>query len=74
MDEIGGGKYVCIKALEDGVTVIGMSRGAETKPAHAEKLSAGEVMLAQFTERTSAIKIRGRARIIMEHGEIDSGC
>ncbi|ADL13375.1 trp RNA-binding attenuation protein MtrB [Acetohalobium arabaticum] len=65
--------YVVIKALEDGVTIIGLTRGEQTKFHHTEKLDAGEVMLAQFTEHTSAIKIRGKADIITEHGEATSG-
>ncbi|RBN37306.1 trp RNA-binding attenuation protein MtrB, partial [Priestia megaterium] len=32
----------------------------------------GEVMIAQFTEHTSAIKIRGKAVIQTVHGEIES--
>jgi len=65
--------FVAIKALEDGVCIIGMTRGRDTKFHHTEKLDRGEVMLAQFTESTSAIKIRGRARILTRHGEICSG-
>jgi transcription attenuation protein (tryptophan RNA-binding attenuator protein) len=30
-------------------------------------------MIAQFTEHTSAIKIRGRAKILTEQGEVESG-
>lgn len=65
--------YVVIKALEDGVTIIGLTRGEQTKFHHTEKLDSGEVMLAQFTKHTSAIKIRGEAEIITEHGEVTSG-
>ncbi|HQL03062.1 MAG TPA: trp RNA-binding attenuation protein MtrB, partial [Synergistales bacterium] len=35
--------FVVVKALENGVSVIGMTRGQETKFAHSEKLDAGEV-------------------------------
>ena len=66
-------EYVVVKALEDGVSIIGMTRGRDTKFHHTEKLDKGEVMLAQFTESTSAIKIRGRARIITKYGEVTSG-
>ncbi len=66
-------KYVIIKALENGVTIIGLTRGRDTKFHHSEKLDKGEVMLAQFTEHTSAMKIRGRAEIMTEHGNIQSG-
>ncbi len=65
--------YIVIKALEDGVNIIGMTRGRDTKFHHTEKLDGGEVMIAQFTENTSAIKIRGRAEIITAHGTVKSG-
>ncbi|MCJ7839456.1 trp RNA-binding attenuation protein MtrB [Lederbergia sp. NSJ-179] len=61
-----------IKALEDGVNVIGLTRGSDTKFHHAEKLDQGEVMIAQFTDHTSAIKIRGNASIVTSFGEIES--
>ena len=64
--------YVVVKALENGVTIIGLTRGEETKFHHTEKLDKGEVMVAQFTENTSAIKIRGEAEIISEHGRVES--
>ncbi len=66
-------KYVVIKALENGVAIIGLTRGMETKFHHSEKMDKGEVMLAQFTEHTSAIKIRGKAEILTEYGNIQSG-
>ncbi|WP_042457852.1 trp RNA-binding attenuation protein MtrB [Neobacillus dielmonensis] len=66
------GDYVVIKAEEDGVSVIGLTRGSDTKFHHLEKLDKGEVLLAQFTEHTSAIKIRGNAKILTNYGEIDS--
>ncbi|MCK9222070.1 MAG: trp RNA-binding attenuation protein MtrB [Limnochordia bacterium] len=65
-------EYVVIKALEDGVTIIGLTRGKDTKFHHSEKLDKGEVMIAQFTEHTSAIKIRGRARIWTRHGQMET--
>lgn len=64
--------YIVIKALEDGVNVIGLTRGADTRFHHSEKLDRGEVLIAQFTEHTSAIKVRGRALIQTNHGEIHS--
>jgi transcription attenuation protein (tryptophan RNA-binding attenuator protein) len=67
------GDYVAIRAEENGVTIIGLTRGRDTKFHHTEKLDKGEVLLAQFTENTSAIKIRGRAKILCKHGEIYSG-
>ena len=67
------GEYIAVKALENGVTVTGVPRGAENKFLHTEKLEEGEVWIAQFTEHISAMKIRGRARVITAHGEIESG-
>ncbi|MDZ5471199.1 trp RNA-binding attenuation protein MtrB (plasmid) [Bacillus sp. 31A1R] len=64
--------YIVIKAIEDGVNVIGLTRGSDTRFHHSEKLDKGEVMIAQFTEHTSAIKIRGQARIVTSYGEIES--
>ncbi len=64
--------YVVIKAIEDGVNVIGLTRGSDTRFHHSEKLDAGEVMIAQFTEHTSAIKIRGNAKIFTPFGQMES--
>lgn len=64
------GDYVVVKALENGVTIIGLTRGGVTKFHHSEKLDKGEIMIAQFTEHTSAIKIRGRAELMTKHGKI----
>ncbi|MEH7501090.1 trp RNA-binding attenuation protein MtrB [Neobacillus drentensis] len=66
------GEYVVIKAIDDGVSVIGLTRGTDTKFHHSEKLDKGEVLIAQFTEHTSAIKIRGNATILTHLGEIES--
>lgn len=68
-----GSDFIVIKALQDGVTIIGLTRGEQTRFHHSEKLDRGEVMLAQFTAHTSAMKIRGRAEIITKHGRIESG-
>ncbi len=64
------GEYVVIKALENGVTIIGLTRGKDTKFHHTEKLDKGEVMIAQFTEHTSAIKIRGKVELLTKHGRL----
>lgn len=64
--------FVVIKAIEDGVNVIGLTRGSDTRFHHSEKLDKGEVMIAQFTEHTSAIKIRGKAQIQTSIGELES--
>jgi Tryptophan RNA-binding attenuator protein. len=62
--------YVVIKALENGVTVIGLTRGKDTRFHHSEKLDKNEIMIAQFTEHTSAIKIRGRVEVLTKHGKL----
>ena len=64
--------FIVIKAEEDGVHVIGLTRGTDTKFHHSEKLDTGEVMIAQFTEHTSAMKIRGKASIQTANGVIQS--
>ncbi|UOE92347.1 MULTISPECIES: trp RNA-binding attenuation protein MtrB [Bacillaceae] len=64
--------FFVIKAKEDGVSVIGLTRGSDTRFHHSEKLDKGEVMIAQFTEHTSAVKIRGKAVIQTSHGEMDT--
>jgi transcription attenuation protein (tryptophan RNA-binding attenuator protein) len=64
--------FFVIKAKENGVHVIGLTRGTDTRFHHTEKLDKGEVMLAQFTEHTSAIKVRGKAIILTRHGVVDT--
>lgn len=71
-DKISG-EYVAVKAEENGVTIIGLTRGRDTKFHHTEKLDKGELLLAQFTENTSAIKIRGKATIYCRYGTIQCG-
>lgn len=72
-NEYVGEDYIVVKALENGVTIIGITRGRETKFHHTEKLDKGEVMLLQFTEITSAMKIRGKAEITHRYGTVTSG-
>lgn len=72
-DMVAAGDYIAVKALENGVTVIGVTRGVENRFLHTEKLDEGEVWIAQFTEHISAMKIRGRAVVYTRHGEIKSG-
>jgi transcription attenuation protein (tryptophan RNA-binding attenuator protein) len=62
--------FVIIQALENGVTIMGLTRGTNTKFHHSEKLDKGEIMIAQFTEHTSAIKIRGKAKVLSSVGSI----
>ena len=70
-DNITGSEYIAVVALEDGVTIIGLTRGKDTRFHHTEKLNDGEMYIAQFTENTSAIKIRGKAKVYTKMGEID---
>lgn len=65
--------FVCVKAMEKGVNIIGVTRGETTKIHHTEKLDRNEVLIAQFTEHTSAIKVRGKAEIYTPYGVIHSG-
>ncbi len=65
--------YIVVKAFEDGVNIMGLTRGQNTKFHHTEKLDKGEVYIAQFTQTTSAIKINGKAEILTKHGNIRSG-
>jgi len=64
--------YIVVRALENGVNIIGLTRGRDTKFHHAEKLDKGEIMIAQFTQHTSAIKIRGRVEVLTKHGRLRS--
>ena len=71
--ELPTGRYIVVKALEDGVIVMGLTRGRDTRSHHSERLDAGEVLVAQFTELTAVIKVRGRAEILTEVGKLQSG-
>lgn len=65
--------YFIVKAEENGVTVIGLTRGKETRFHHNEKLDKGEAMIFQFTAHTSAMKIRGKSKIYSRFGVIEVG-
>jgi transcription attenuation protein (tryptophan RNA-binding attenuator protein) len=67
------GEPIIIKAMEDGVSIIGLTRGESTKFHHIEKMDKGEVLIVEFTEFTAAIKIKGKAQIICSSGETFSG-
>jgi transcription attenuation protein (tryptophan RNA-binding attenuator protein) len=67
------GRYIVVKALEDGVIVMGLTRGRDTRSHHSERLDAGEVLVAQFTDLTAVIKVRGHAQILTEVGSVVSG-
>ncbi|MEG1612937.1 MAG: trp RNA-binding attenuation protein MtrB [Clostridia bacterium] len=64
--------YIVVKAKNSGVQVIGLTRGGETRSHHTEMLDKGEVLIAQFTSKTSAIKIKGDAEIYTKHGIVES--
>jgi len=72
VDQVVLADFVVIKALENGVTIIGLTRGEETTIHHTEKLDKGEVLFCQFTEHTSAVKIRGKAEIFSRYGKVES--
>ncbi len=72
METRGAFDYIVVKALENGVTIMGLTRGRDTKSHHSEKIDKGEVLVAQFTEFTSAIKVRGKATVYSRHGVIDA--
>src|SRR2546421_6244421 len=72
-DEEPSSRYIVVKALEDGVVIMGLTRGKDTRSHHSERLDAGEVLVAQFTELTAAIKVRGKAEILTDVGKVESG-
>ncbi len=65
-------EYVVIKAEENGVSIMGLTSGRDTRFHHTEKLDKGEVFIAEFTETTTAMKIKGKAKIYTKHGAIES--
>ncbi|MDD6762613.1 MAG: trp RNA-binding attenuation protein MtrB [Clostridiales bacterium] len=70
MEDYSAFDYITVKALEDGVSIIGLTRGKDTKFHHTERLDKGQVYAAQFTEMTSAMKICGKAEVYTKHGKI----
>ncbi|WP_408635286.1 trp RNA-binding attenuation protein MtrB [Paenibacillus selenitireducens] len=65
-------EYFIVKAKAQGVQVIGLTRGQDTRFHHTEKLDKGEVLIAQFTEHTSAVKIRGSATVLTKYGTVET--
>ncbi len=55
--------FVVVRILEDSVQVCGLTRGEQTKIHHSEKLNKDEVMIAQFTENSVAIKVERKALV-----------
>ncbi|CAI6080892.1 MULTISPECIES: trp RNA-binding attenuation protein MtrB [Cohnella] len=72
MDVPNQADYIVVKAKESGVNVIGLTRGQDTRFHHTEKLDKGEVLIAQFTDHTSAIKIRGKATVLTKYGIVET--
>ncbi|MFD0958809.1 trp RNA-binding attenuation protein MtrB [Paenibacillus chungangensis] len=64
--------YIVVKAKDQGVQVIGLTRGQDTKFHHTEKLDRNEVLICQFTDHTSAIKIRGKAVVMTKYGTVET--
>ena len=73
LESTPSGRYIVVKALEDGVVIMGLTRGRDTRSHHSERLDSGEVLVAQFTELTAAIKVRGRAQILTDVGAVEAG-
>lgn len=71
--EDASAEYIAVVAEEDGVCIIGISRGRDTKLNHTEKLDRGEVFVSQFTENISAVKVRGKAKIYTKMGVVQGG-
>ncbi|MOA23200.1 Transcription attenuation protein MtrB [compost metagenome] len=70
--EPANGDYIVIKAKDQGVQVIGLTRGHDTKFHHTEKLDKNEILICQFTDHTSAIKIRGKAVVMTKYGTMET--
>ncbi|NIK77579.1 transcription attenuation protein (tryptophan RNA-binding attenuator protein) [Paenibacillus castaneae] len=66
------GEYIIVKAKDQGVQVIGLTRGHDTKFHHTEKLDKNEILICQFTDHTSAIKIRGKAVVMTKYGTMET--
>ena len=62
--------YIVVKAESEGAQVVGMTRGNDTRPHHTENVNSGEVLIVQFTDKTSLIKIKGTAEIYTKFGVI----
>lgn len=72
MEDFQRSDYIVVKALTSNVQIIGMTRGGETRPHHTENLMQGEVLVMEFTDNTSCIKIRGNAEIHTKFGVVES--
>lgn len=70
--DCGCGDYIVIKAMEDDVYVDGITKGPHTRIHNTITLHKGEVLVAQFTEITAAMKVKGEAVIYTGYGEVMS--
>lgn len=61
-EDVATEDYIVVKALSEGVQVIGLTRGGETRSHHTEMLDAGEVLVAQFTTKNVCNQNKGRRR------------
>src|SRR5438477_11563005 len=68
-DEEASGRYIVVKALEDGVVIMGLTRGKDTRSHHSERLDDGEVLSAELTELTAASQVRGKAQSMTAVGK-----
>ena len=50
-EEASTGRYIVVKALEDGVVIMGLTRGKDTRSHHSERLDAGESREEAFPAR-----------------------
>jgi transcription attenuation protein (tryptophan RNA-binding attenuator protein) len=50
--------FAVIKAVKNGVNIVGLSLNKGTRFHHSEKLDKEVTLSAQFTENTSAIKVK----------------
>lgn len=73
MDMQDGSDYIVVKADAPNTQIIGMTRGTDTRPHHTEMLDKGEVIVLQFTDKTSFIKIRGNATVYTKYGVVECG-
>lgn len=64
-------EYIVVQSEDINVQVIGMTRGSDTRPHHTEMLDKGEVLIMQFTDKTSLIKIKGNAKVWTKFGVIE---
>jgi len=55
------------------VNIIGLTRGKDTKFHHTRNWIRVKFLLPSLPIILSAIKIRGKARILSRHGEVYSG-